>query len=94
MSLFTKLFSKKTNQEALLHRQSTLINQFDFLLDTLENNKFDILYMENLKNPLTTDEKLYFTQQIGRIESAIKVTSWMKNNVIHNGSFWRRLLKW
>lgn len=92
MKLFSKLFSK--NADALVYRKSALLSQFDFLLDTLENNKFDILYMENLKAPLTTDEKIYFMQQIDRIESAKKTLLWMKANVNSNGTFWKRLLKW
>ena len=78
----------------MLSRKSVLFNQFDFLLDTLENNKFDIVYMENLKQPLTQDERVYFIQQIDRIESAKKVLLWMKSNVDTNEKFWKKLLKW
>jgi hypothetical protein len=66
----------------------------DFLLDTLEHSKFDILYMENLKNPLTPDERVYFIQQIDRIESAKKILSWMKGNITDNTPFWRRFVRW
>jgi hypothetical protein len=70
------------------------MKQLDFLLDTLENNKFDILYMENLKNPLTHDEQVYFIQQIDRIESAKKILLWMKDNAQQNTPLWRRFLRW
>lgn len=94
MSVFRRLFSKKIDPNTMLSRKSVLFNQFDFLLDTLENNKFDIVYMENLKQPLTQDERVYFIQQIDRIESAKKVLLWMKSNVDTNEKFWKKLLKW
>lgn len=89
------LFNKKTSDsQNMLYRKSGLLNQIDFLLDTLENNKFDILYMENLKQPLSPDEKVYFIQQIDRIESAKNILFWLKGNIKTNESFWKRFLRW
>lgn len=92
--MISKFFRKTTEEDPFIHRRDTLLAQFDFILDTLENNKFDILYMENLKSTLTNDEKIYFIQQIDRIESAKKILLWMKNNAKNNDSFWKRLLRW
>lgn len=89
-----RLFGKKIDPSTVLARKDGLIRQMDFLLDTLEHNKFDILYMENLKHPLTPDEQVYFIQQIDRIESAKKILLWIKENVKENTPLWRRLLKW
>jgi len=94
VSIFLRLFSKKVDPNSVLSRKAVLLNQFDFLLDTLENSKFDIVYMENLKQPLTPDERVYFTQQIDRIESAKNVLLWMRSNVISNEKFWKKFLKW
>lgn len=94
MRLLQKLFSKSRSAEALAYRKSAVITQLDFLLDTLENSKFDILYMENLKSSLTTEERIYFIQQIDRIESAKKILTWMKFNVTNNDKFWKRFLRW
>lgn len=94
MNFIRKLILRKIDPESVLSRKSVLINQFDFLMDTLENNKFDIMYMENLKNPMTPDERIYFIQQIDRIESAKRVVSWMKSNVVSNEKFWKKLLRW
>jgi hypothetical protein len=91
-----KFFGRKVKLGpiTLLARRDNLLSKMDFVLDTLENSKFDILYMENLKNPLTPDERVYFIQQIDRIESAKKTVLWMKENAKNNTPFWRRLLKW
>ena len=70
------------------------MNQIDFIIDTLEHNKFDIVYMENLKNPLTPEERIYFIQQIDRIESAKNVLFWLRTNVKVNTSFWKKFLRW
>lgn len=94
MNFIKKLLFKKIDPDSVVSRKSVLINQFDFLIDTLEHNKFDIMYMENLKNPLTSDERIYFIQQVDRIESAKRVALWMKSNVIANEKFWKKLLKW
>ena len=87
-------FRKNPQDNSPLHRKDTLLSQLDFLFDTLEMNKFDIIYMENLKASLTPDEKIYFIQQIDRIESAKKILIWMKTNVENNQTFWKRLLRW
>lgn len=92
--MFMKLFRKRVDPTTALARREGLFRQMDFLLDTLEHNKFDILYMENLKNPLTPDERVYFIQQIDRIESAKNILLWMKENIKENTSFWRKFLKW
>lgn len=94
MKLLQKLLFRRIDPEKYAHRKDVLLNQFDFLLTTLENNKFDILYMERLKQPLTPDERIYFMQQLDRIESAKNVIVWMKNNVLNNENFWRKLLRW
>jgi len=94
--MLQKIFGKKIGQDSggLLHRKDTLVTQIDFLLDTLEINKFDILYMEKLKMPLTSEESVYFLQQIDRIESSKRILLWMRNNIQSNSSFWKRLLRW
>lgn len=93
--MLLKLFSKKqSNADKFLYRKNGLLTQMDFLLDTLENSKFDILYMENLKNSLSPDEKVYFLQQIDRIESAKNIIFWLKSNIKNNESFWKKFLKW
>ena len=93
--MLAKLFGKKqTDQSLLFYRRDGLLRQMDFLLDTLENNKFDIVYMENLKNPLTDEQNLYFIQQVDRIESAKKILIWMKENIKQNTPLWKRFLKW
>jgi hypothetical protein len=75
-------------------RKQTLLVQIDFLLDTLAMNKLDIMYMENLKMPLSPDEKLYFTQQVDRINSAINVLLWMRENVCKNQTLWTKFFNW
>jgi hypothetical protein len=70
-----------------------VINQLDFLIDTLCMSKMDISYMERLKMPLTPDETIYFTQQIDRINSSLKILLWMRENVVVNDSFWRKFLR-
>ena len=94
--MLQKIFGKKIGQDSggLLHRKDTLVAQIDFLLDTLEISKFDILYMEKLKMPLTSEESVYFLQQIDRIESSKRILLWMRNNIQSNSSFWKRLLRW
>jgi len=94
LSKITNIFKRTKETDEPTHRRDVLIRQFDFILDTLENNKFDIVYMENLKNPLTSNEKVYFLQQIDRIESAKGIVLWMRDNASRNTSFWKRLLKW
>lgn len=56
-------------------------------------SKLDIMYMERLKMPLTPDEKIYFTQQVDRLNSSLKVLLWMRENVVCNERFWRKLLR-
>lgn len=57
-------------------------------------NKLDIVYMENLKMPLTQEEKIYFVQQLNRIEQSIKILTWMRTKVLENSRFWRKLVSW
>lgn len=93
--MLLKLFSRKTSDDSsMLYRRDNLLTQMDFILDTIEHSKFDILYMERLKNPLTPDERVYFIQQIDRLESAKKTLLWMKENAKTNSSFWKRFLRW
>lgn len=93
--MLSKIFGKKLHDESsMLYRRDGLLRQMDFLLDTLEINKFDLLYMDNLKNPMSPDERIYFLQQIDRIESAKRIVLWMRDNASDNSSFWKRLLKW
>lgn len=67
--------------DVIIYRQNNLIKQIDFLLDTLESAKMDMLYMEKLKMPLTPEEQIYFISQIDRINSAITILVWMQNLV-------------
>ena len=83
-----------TTKNMFSARRDGLVRQIDFLLDTLDHNQFDIIYMENLKNPLTQEEKVYFIQQIDRIQSAKAILTWMRGNVINNTPFWKRFLRW
>lgn len=85
---------KKSRKEDFLYRKSNLIVQLDFLIDTLNMNKMDLLYMENLKMPLTSDQKIYFVQQIDRINSAIKILLWFRENVRLNEKFWTKFFNW
>ena len=48
-------FRKNPQDNSPLHRKDTLLSQLDFLFDTLEMNKFDIIYMENLKKILNEE---------------------------------------
>lgn len=91
-----KFFKRKTLADdiSMLYRRDGLMTQMNFLLDTLEQSKFDILYMENLKNPLSESERIYFLQQIDRIESSKKIIIWMQDNIMQNAPFWKKLLKW
>jgi hypothetical protein len=57
-------------------------------------NKFDIVYMEKLKMPLSPDEKIYFMQQLDRINSSLRILLWMRDNVQVNENFCKRFLKW
>lgn len=88
-----KLFGKKNDAKFPPHRKTNLLAQINHILDTIEHSKFDILYMENLKNPLTPDEKIYFMQQIDRLESAKNVLLWLRGNVESNTSFWKKFLR-
>jgi hypothetical protein len=94
LSKIVNMFRHPKSPRPAPHRLDVLIRQFDFILDTLENNKFDIVYMENLKNELTSSEKVYFLQQIDRIESAKGIVLWMRDNASKNTTFWERLLRW
>lgn len=95
MSIFSRLFKRvPKDPNLLLHRKDVLNRQLDFLADTLENSKFDIVYMENLKAPLTPDERVYFLQQVDRLESAKNIIWWLKTNVNSHETFWKRFLKW
>jgi hypothetical protein len=57
-------------------------------------SKFDIVYMEKLKMPLSPDEKIYFMQQLDRINSSLRILLWMRDNVQVNENFWKKFLKW
>lgn len=57
-------------------------------------SKFDIMYMEKLKMPLSPDEKIYFMQQVDRLNSSLRILLWMRDNVQINENFWKRFLKW
>jgi len=57
-------------------------------------SKFDIVYMEKLKMPLSPDEKIYFMQQLDRINSSLRILLWMRDNVQVNENFWQRFLRW
>lgn len=93
--LISGLIAPLTNKYHKYHgRKQTLLVQIDFLLDTLAMNKLDIMYMENLKMPLSPDEKIYFTQQIDRINSAINVLLWMRENVCKNKNLWIKFFNW
>jgi hypothetical protein len=95
VNILSRLFRRTpTDPNLMLHRKDVLVRQFDFILDTLENNKFDIVYMENLKAPLSPDQRVYFMQQVDRIESAKNTILWIKTNMNMNDSFWKRMLKW
>jgi hypothetical protein len=95
VSIISRFFRKSSKDpNSLLHRKDVLVRQLDFLADTLENSKFDIVYMENLKAPLSPEERVYFLQQVDRLESAKNIIWWLKSNVISHETFWTRLLKW
>lgn len=91
-NLFRRILTKRTYSDDS-HRKVTLVTQIDFLIDTLHMSKLDIMYMERLKMPLTPDETLYFAQQVDRLNSSIKVLLWMRENVVHNETFWRKMLR-
>ena len=76
------------------NRKSTIITQIDFLIDTLNMNILDITYMESLKMPLSPDERIYFIQQLDRLNSSIRILTWMRVNAVSNDKFWTRLLRW
>jgi len=78
----------------LEYRKNGLVANIDFILDTLEGNKIDILYMEKLKMPLSYDEKIYFLQQLDRINSSIKLLTWFRKNIVINEKFWKKFLRW
>lgn len=73
-------------------RKVNLLSKIDFVLDTLHMNKFDIFFMESLKMPLSQDQEIYFTQQIDRINGAIKTLCWIRENVESNDRVFRKLL--
>jgi len=50
--------------------------------------------MEKLKMPLSPEEKIYFMQQLDRINSSLRILLWMRDNVQVNENFWKRFLKW
>ena len=91
--LLRKILFRKTSSD-VPHRQINLLKQVDFLIDTLSMAKFDVVYMENLKMPLTPDERIYFTQQVDRINGALKVLLWMRHNIETNQKFWKKFLHW
>lgn len=80
--------------DAYNYRRLNLMTQIDFVLDTLEMMKLDIVYMENLKMPMTQDEKIYFTSQVQRLDGAISILLWLRGNVQENTSLWSKLLVW
>lgn len=75
------------------HRKEAVVRQLDFIIDTLQMNKFDIFFMENLKMPLTHDEQIYFTQQVDRINSAVQSLEWMRENVCSTENFFLKFLR-
>lgn len=79
--------------DVLIYKQNNIIKQIDFLLDTFESAKMDILYMEKLKMPLTPDEQIYFISQIDRINSAIAILVWMQNSVKTKNTVFKNLLR-
>lgn len=96
-TIFNTLFKKNLSSgisSNFNYRKINLIKQIDFLIDTLHMNKLDIVYMEKLKMPLSPDEKLYFLQQIDRINSSIKILMWFRDNIESNKKFWTKFLKW
>lgn len=93
-NFFVKVSKRSLSKELFRSRKSTLLTQIDFLIDTMNISTFDIMYMENLKMPLTPDEKIYFLQQIDRLNSSVKILQWMRNNVESNETFWTKLLRW
>ena len=84
----------KNMSNNLEYRKSGLVNNIDFIIDTLEQSKMDILYIEKLRMPLTSDEKVYFLQQIDRLNSATKILLWIRKNILSNETFWKKLLRW
>ncbi len=44
--------------------------------------------------PLSPDEKIYFMQQLDRINSSLRILLWMRDNVQVNENFWKKFLKW
>jgi hypothetical protein len=93
LSLLRRILTRSTSNE-MPQRRINLLKQVDFLIDTLSMSKLDILYMENLKMPLAPDERIYFTQQIDRINSALKILLWMRHNIETNQKFWKKFLHW
>lgn len=89
-----KRLTQKIEFSKYYTRKQTLLVQIDFLLDTLSMNKMDIMYMEKLKMPLSPDEKIYFTQQVDRINSAINVLLWLRENVCKNQTLWTKFFNW
>ena len=94
---FIKLFKRSKTADLhsnLYYRKTGLLRQIDFLATTLENAKFDIVYMENLKMPLTPDENIYFLQQVDKINSSLKLLAYMQKNINENESYWKKFLRW
>lgn len=91
---FKLLRLNRRSSDMFYHRKINLITQLDFLIDTLSMNKLDLMYLENLKMPMTSDQKVYFLQQIDRINSSIKILLWLRENVCRNEKLWTKFLNW
>lgn len=92
-NVFLRLLEKirsRTLSSNQKEKKILLVAKIDFLIDTLLSNKLDILYMEHLKMPLTQEEKIYFTQQVDRIQNSIDILLWMRENVLQNSGFWKK----
>lgn len=84
------------NSNKFDYRKKSLVSNIDFLIDSFLMCKFDIIYMQKLNIPLSDQDKIYFEQQIDRLNHSIKILSWMRNNIMDNSKpkFWRKFLKW
>jgi hypothetical protein len=95
-SFVTGTLSNSSNRtipnDVVLYKQNNLVKQIDFLMDTLESAKLDILYMEKLRMPLTPEENVYFISQIDRINSAVSILLWMQNNIKSKKGFFNRFV--
>lgn len=85
--MIDKIIVKK---RALTHQE-----KITRVIDILENCKFDIVYMDNLKQPLNDYEFRYFQDQVARINGAIHFLTWFRDNMIikERKSFWERIWK-